>query len=151
MMQHGVIVRLGTGDSGTAGRLFVGELSLRTMELPWRGNLPLVSCIPCGTYTLRRWKSPVKWEKTGGWCLRFDEVPGREDIEAHYGNLAGDVRKGFKSDSTGCVIPGTQVMTFGAQLGVGHSVDAMEMLLGAVGEDDLRLEIVSVCAERFAI
>jgi len=53
------LTRLRQSDQGTEGILTVPELGFAcfTLELPWRGNRPNVSCIPPGTY-------PMAWRVT---------------------------------------------------------------------------------------
>lgn len=71
-------------------------MSFRTLELPWRNNIPEKSCIPKGTYKV----VPRVSEKYGKHFHIFD-VAGRSFILIHYGN--------FVSDSTGCILVGAQL------------------------------------------
>ena len=86
---------------GTFGRLVLGDLTLYTVELPWRDNIQYVSCIPEGVYDLALRDSPVvahtsRNEYKRGW--QICHVPGRTDIMIHPGNTIDDVQ--------GCIAPG---------------------------------------------
>jgi hypothetical protein len=79
---------------GVNGRLFFyGEEICRTLELPWKENKPGISCIPEGSYALRRRFSPRfknHFEILG--------VPGRKYILFHAGNNA-------LKELRGCIAP----------------------------------------------
>lgn len=84
-------------ESGAAvfGRFVIpGGSTLYTLELPWKDNAPDVSCIPAGTYPLRRRFSP----KHGQVLFWIDDVPGRVAAEIHVGNTV--------KDTLGCVLVG---------------------------------------------
>lgn len=88
------ILRLECTPECTIGVLRIGsEVLCATLELPWRGNQPNVSCIPCGVYTARRVNSP-KYGDT--FCIA--DVHGRGHILFHWGN--------FVRDTLGCVLLG---------------------------------------------
>lgn len=97
------IFRIPQGDQGTGGILFCPETGFecKTIELPWKHNQQSISCIPTGTYTVTPFKSP-KYGST----FMITNVEGRSYILFHWGNFAGDVTKGFKSNSKGCIILG---------------------------------------------
>lgn len=72
------------------------------MELPWRNNENDISRIPAGMYFAKREK-----HKKYGYVFRLFDVPKRQGVLfGHIGNYAGDVSKGFKSDSEGCLLAG---------------------------------------------
>lgn len=78
----------------TSGQLFAGDLSLFTLELPWRNNEPSVSCIPAGRYRCviaysNRYKRVMP---------RLLNVPDRDGILIHSGNCEGDTH--------GCILVG---------------------------------------------
>ena len=68
--------------------------SCKTIELPWNGNIPNVSCIPAGTYDTIKYDSPNK-----GMVFLLQNVPGRDSIEIHSGN--------FTKDTHGCILVGS--------------------------------------------
>lgn len=49
----------------------------------------------------------MRWLKSPkfGWVYHVFEVPERSGILIHPGNLAGDISKGLKSHSHGCLLP----------------------------------------------
>jgi hypothetical protein len=137
-MTHGTLVRAASTDAGTFGLLtFPTEgLSFHTAELPWRGNKPGESCIPAGTYQ-------VTWDTAGaviGYLLR--DVPGRGEIQIHVGNWAGDVRKGLRSDSKGCILLGLSRSVLQGQPAVGRSELAIKQLHAFLNRKPWTLTIV---------
>lgn len=73
---------------GTFGTLEVpGTLTVHTMEDDWRDNAPRESCIPAGTYTMRR----TIYHKTGVETFEVVGVPGRSRILIHPANTEEDV------------------------------------------------------------
>jgi len=67
--------------------------SFKSLELPWKGNLKQVSCIPKGKYPLRKISSP-----SHGYCFEVIGVANRTNIQIHSAN--------FFSDLLGCIAPG---------------------------------------------
>ena len=65
----------------------------KTLELPNLDNQQNISCIPRGTYTVRRHISPTFHE-----CFNVCDVPGRTHILIHAGN--------FYTDIKGCILVG---------------------------------------------
>ena len=118
-------------DHGTVGVLRAGDLSLYTIEPPWRDNQPNISCIPRGTYTLLPHLSP-----RFGRCLLVAEVPDRSHILAHAGNVGGDTNKGLHTHTLGCLLPGLARGTLQikgiSQRAVLSSRTAMRHLLAAI-------------------
>jgi len=91
-------------QAGVFGLLEVEELSVVTLELPWRDNQRSISCVPEGTYPLRKRASNVVSRSTGGdygegW--EVCDVPGRDWIMIHVGN--------WLRDTNGCVLPGRRL------------------------------------------
>jgi len=91
-------------DDCTLGRLYCGEFQCMTLELPWLGNEPNISCIPEGDYECVKYTSP----RSGSEVILVLTVEGREAIEIHSGNytrqilgciLVGDSVKWLDSDS----------------------------------------------------
>ena len=68
-------------------------LQLRTLERPWVFNERKISCIPSGTYLVKRYVSPKF-----GQCFKIQDVKGRSDILIHSGNVV--------NDTLGCVLVG---------------------------------------------
>ena len=68
-------------------------LQLQTLERPWVFNERKISCIPSGTYLVKRHISPKF-----GQCFKIQDVKGRSDILIHSGNVV--------NDTLGCVLVG---------------------------------------------
>ena len=83
----------------TTGKLLLVDnktnliLQLQTLERPWIFNERKVSCIPTGTYLVKRHTSPKF-----GQCFKIQDVKGRSDILIHSGNVVGD--------TLGCILVG---------------------------------------------
>ena len=83
----------------TTGKLLLVDnnnnliLQLQTLERPWIFNERKVSCIPPGTYLVKRHISPKF-----GQCFKIQDVKGRSDILIHSGNVV--------ADTIGCVLVG---------------------------------------------
>lgn len=101
-MVRGCLKRVRQADHGTGGELVLTdlksekELILFTVERPWIDNKPFVSCIPLGTYTVKKrdgsnadLKYPEAWEVLG--------VEGRSGILFHIANRPCEVY--------GCIAP----------------------------------------------
>lgn len=96
------------------------------LERPWLDNQHGISCIPAGTYLVRRRWSPKHQANVWG----LIDVPNRDDIEIHPANDARELE--------GCIAPGTEIgevttPAFGDGYGVRHSVDALALLDAAIG------------------
>ncbi|SEM17911.1 hypothetical protein SAMN05216436_102146 [bacterium A37T11] len=87
---------------GTNGRLvYRNNQVCETIELPWRNNKRQVSCIPEGRYRLVR-----KMHYKNGEQLAVQNVPGREAILLHPGNIAFRDLQGCIAPVTKCTAPG---------------------------------------------
>lgn len=88
------LIRVGRTEFATFGILKTdGAPFAVTLELPWRNNLPGLSCIPAGAYVCRRIQSP-KFGNT----FEITNVPMRTHILFHKGNTT--------HDTEGCVLVG---------------------------------------------
>ena len=105
---------------GVFGKLFVaGRGELMTMEDDERANARGVSCIPAGTYKIRRYRSP----KHGYDVFMLVDVPGRNYIEIHPANTEEDVE--------GCIGLGLRygVLTVEDEDAPGHPATAKRAVL----------------------
>lgn len=92
------IVRSIKTDQSIIGELFVGDDKARmcwTLELPWRDNKRMVSCIPEGKYKWRLRDPSPKFDYVH---IAIDGVAGRDNILIHAGNHPDDI--------TGCILAG---------------------------------------------
>lgn len=94
----------------------------KTIELPNKGNVRQIACIPEGVYNVVKIFSPTK-----GACFLIKDVPGRTAIEMHIGNFA----TGKKIDTQGCILPGMRFLDMNGDgaLDVVESTKAMGNLL----------------------
>jgi hypothetical protein len=133
------LTRTDTSDQGTFGILSIDDWWCYTVEPPWRGNKPQVSCIPRGEYRVQPWNSS-RFPQT----YNVMKVPNRAAILKHQGNLAGDASKGYLRHSLGCILVGKKRGWIGKQKAVLLSVVAMRELREKVGRKCFDLEIEGV-------
>lgn len=113
------IARKYQSDLCTSGYLAVdGKVIAYTLELPWRGNKPLISSIPTGAYT-----GTLRYDHADAWRIELVGVPGRSNIQIHIGN--------FTSDIQGCVLVGSEVSPDLCALKAGTSARAYAALKAA--------------------
>jgi hypothetical protein len=83
---------------GTNGKLeYQGKLICKTIELPWKLNDSLVSCVPEGKYFIRK-----RYSAKHKWHLELVEVPNRKFILFHPANNA-------LRELQGCIAPVTKL------------------------------------------
>lgn len=133
--------RHSTGDDGTRGTLAVSdgdeEFTCETLELPWRDNAPMISCIPSGEYECDfNWSNGLR-----RFCYLLRAVPGRSGVRIHSGNYAGDKSKGFKTHVQGCILLGKRAGKVGGQTAVFDSVVAVREFQDFMGEEPFTLRI----------
>ncbi|TQI72269.1 hypothetical protein JM79_3226 [Gramella sp. Hel_I_59] len=98
-MKRLLLERISDDGVQTLGRLFVldnddmSEWDCDTLELPWKRNLQNVSCIPPGTYTVKK-RTSAKFKNH----FHITGVEGRAYILIHAGNYYTEIR--------GCVMVG---------------------------------------------
>ena len=92
------LIRVSHTEDAVFGVLldFIGIPFAVTAELPWKGNLPQISCVPAGEYLCKRIISP-KFGET----FEMQGVENRSHILFHKGNIA-------LQDSKGCILIGEQ-------------------------------------------
>lgn len=163
-MRQAILTRMETCDEGTFGRLDVLDertgavvFSCSTLELPWRGNRRGVSCVPASDKGyLFKWRtdSPKHGECYEEWddpdTAQREDVAGRDNVQIHAANLAGDAEKGYVAQLLGCIAPGLSVVRFRAghkpagdkdQRGVSASKSALEQLVAVLRKETFRLVI----------
>ena len=80
--------------NGTHGTILVDGIPVcETIELPWLNNQRQVSCIPEGSYMLRK-----RFNQKFKWHLALEAVKGRSGILIHPANDA-------KKELLGCIAP----------------------------------------------
>lgn len=127
------LIRMTQTDFATYGRIETEEHEQLcvTLELPWRGNQRGVSCIPAGTYTAVRYRSPKHGVDV--WLLK--NVPGRTMIELHIANLPRDLN--------GCIGVGTAFGAVEGQPGITGSRLAFKRLMKRLeNQSQIQLTVV---------
>ena len=132
-----ILQREDSEEDGVYGTLrFPDGTSLNTLELPWRDNLPRMSCIPPGTYPCSMRKSA-----TFGEAYEVGKVPGRSAVLIHAGNSAGSADKGMKADSQGCILLGMDRGRKGNQKVITASKAAMKLFQEKMGGNPFTLVV----------
>lgn len=114
---------------GTLGELTIHEKGFEavyaTLERPWLGNQAGISCIPTGTYTVRKHVSPSKGE-----CFRLDpeQVAPRTDVLMHIGNYC-------PADTLGCLLVGKGFNGDAKKFMVVSSAAAMREMLARMPDE----------------
>lgn len=86
------LLRVGQSNRGTFGVLRQQEIPFAlTLERPWVDNQANISCIPAGSYTCQRIRSP-KFGDT----FEVTNVPNRSHVLFHKGNTV--------EDTHGCIL-----------------------------------------------
>ena len=98
---HINLQRTSHNPDGTPGLMRVNQWLFSTLEMPWIGNQPKISCIPAGNYIAKIGGAPTF---PNSYLLK--DVPDREGIVIHAGNFAGDKSRGYDSDTKGCILIG---------------------------------------------
>lgn len=94
--KHILLLQRTYGAQGTNGTItYQGEVICHTIELPYRNNIPRISCIPIGQYKLEKRRYPKHGEQIG-----IPIVLGREAILIHAANNAW-------KELQGCIAPVT--------------------------------------------
>lgn len=152
-MKQAILDRTESCDEGTFGWLRVlneltGEVIFQcaSLELPWRDNAPMLSCIPPGRYEFY-WRAD---SPKHGAVYEAKAVPGRSNIQVHAANLAGDESRGYVKQLDGCIAPGKAVVQFRAgnkpagerdQRGVAASRATLAELVAVLGKEPFVLTI----------
>lgn len=99
MLKQVEIRRTLSNDIGTIGELRVdGKFIGYTVERPWDDNKPNVSCIPRGSYALKKCTTGKAMpKKYSGQSYEVQSVPGRSLIKFHIANWPKELQ--------GCIAP----------------------------------------------
>jgi len=130
--------RFESTDQGTIGIWACPEFgySCFCMELPWRDNTPSLSCIPPGEYTVQ-----IRWSRKYKWHYHITNVDGRSWILVHSGNYAGDIKKGYKTHSQGCLLLGKSLGYLNGQRAVLNSRIKVREFFNLMNQETFKLFI----------
>lgn len=137
-LTHLYVTRIEQTDYATYGHLSDDEGRVFTVTL----EPPEPKCIPCGTYQFYRRKSHLD----GGTgkhdydVFELSNVPGRDAIELHIGNVV--------ADTDGCVCVGQSFGTVEGQHGIINSKVAFDRFMATMhGIDSGTLTVVDATTE----
>lgn len=116
----------------TLGWLYADGRSFATLELPWRQNLPNVSCIPAGDYVT----SFLPRSASGKYrnVFHVTSVVGRAGILIHTGNVVAHTR--------GCILIGSKHGTLGGRRSVLGSRLALVSFTSLIERESFLLRIL---------
>lgn len=134
------LLRNPSTDEGTPGVLVSGTGFLcRTIECPNRGNTQDLSCIPRGIY-----KANIIHSNKYGTVYEVKDVLNRTKILIHWGNWAGDVLKGYRTDSKGCILLGDRFMHIFNQNAVAKSKSTYKRFMKHMDNKPFKLIIEDI-------
>jgi|SRR5690606_5370858 len=88
--------------TATHGKVLIdNELIVHTIELPWKNNEKRISCIPEGTYPIRK-----RFSQKFNWHYILENVPNRSLILIHPANNA-------QKELMGCIAPVNRIVKEG--------------------------------------
>ena len=130
--------RINENDEGTGGIFSVPSLkwSCFSLELPDRNNQRNYSRINSGRY-LCKWTQTVKF----GVVPLLQNVEGRDGILIHVLNYAGDIRKGYLSDTEGCIGLGDALSKMKDQKAILNSKMTLSAFEKLIGKQDFYINI----------
>ena len=132
-----IIERGPSTDQGTFGNLSAPNgFTCKVAELPDRDNKTNISRIPAGRYKVVPYTS-----KRFGKVYLIVDVKARTYILTHSGNLAGDVSKGFRTHSHGCILLGKYFGVLNGQRAVMCSRPIVRSFSNLMGDKPFTLEI----------
>lgn len=106
--------------SGTNGKLYHGgKLLCYSIELPWKNNERRISCIPEGSYRLKK-----RYSKKFGEHIEVTEVSGRSLILFHPANNA-------VKELNGCIAPVTEITGQGCGIKSRPAFEKLKALVSA--------------------
>lgn len=141
-MNKGFLEREASTADGTFGTLLCHSrhydlpLLLHTLELPWRENQRNISCIPAGEYAVKA-RSSARF----GLHYILENVPGRDGILIHSGNIAGDRASGLSSHVEGCILVGMSRGCIQQQAAVLSSKVALHRLMTFFNNEEFELTV----------
>jgi hypothetical protein len=137
LVSKATLTRLTTSNDGTFGKFVCDGFSVYSGELPDRGNLPNISCIPKGVYTCH-WTYSPRMKK---FTYELENVKGRTSIRIHSANFVGNPSPPFKKQVNGCITLGLQIGIMDGQKAILQSVTAVRQLETLLDKKDFVLEI----------
>lgn len=131
------LFRINSSNQGTQGIWVTDGFQARTIELPWRDNQQNISCIPANVYICHYRRS-----RKFGDVYMLTDVQSRTWILTHSGNLAGDVLKGYKTHSHGCVLMGAYHGVLCGQKAVLLSKPTLAKFIKFMNKESFKLVVI---------
>jgi len=131
------IFRIRRSNHGSQGILCLGPFNCFSLELPWRGNRRNISCIPPGSYDVQ-----IRISPRYGRIYWVMKVAGRKYILMHSGNWAGDLKKGLKTHTNGCILMGKYRGWLQGQRAVLASRITVRKFMSLLGGSAFKLNII---------
>lgn len=136
------LTRFAYSPMGSFGRLEVDDFECFTVERPWEGNQPNISCIPIGEYPLRLgmyYGGDGQGGRRDYPAYEILDVPGRSLIKIHIANTMDDLK--------GCIGPGQTLGYLEGLWAVTSSTTTLGRFMEAMnGEQEARLVIRNIDA-----
>lgn len=121
-------------DTGfeTLGELSFNDFLCKTLERPWKSNIPFISCVPKGLYDVR-WCFSLKLMQ---FTYQLLNVSNRAGIRLHKGNFFFDV--------DGCILLGDSFADINGdgKMDVTNSTITLAQFVSLMGKKDFQLRIV---------
>lgn len=140
-MRRATLTRLESSEQGTFGTLIVpnGDYNeyFYTGELPWVDNASGKSCIPKGTYQVKK----TIWLKYNKPVYLLQDVAGRQGILIHSANFMGSRDNGLKAQLYGCIALGERLGTMDGQKALLVSSPAVRRFQEMMKWEDFTLEV----------
>ena len=133
------LIRTSTSDHGTEGIFVAPGFACYTLEPPWRDNQRSVSCIPEGEYDV-----VVRYSQKYKHVYWVTEVEDRTYILIHSGNFGGDISKGFKTHTNGCILLGKSKGMLGNQRAILNSRVIVRKFNNLMNFEPFKLEIKGI-------
>jgi len=112
-----------------------------SLELPWRNNAHMISCVPAGVYRAH----VIFYAHMNRNVYELESVPNRTDCLIHPANWAGDVALGFHTDLLGCTGLGYGIGLIAppgkaAQQAILKTVDAIDDFMAIAAHEPIEVE-----------
>ena len=117
----------------TRGHLLVRDTVFYILELPWRDNLPNISCVPTGEYEVVYLPVSSSGKYKNVYLLR--NVPGRGGVLIHNGNIVDHTH--------GCLLIGLSLTTMAGRLAIANSRTALFNFTNLLNQKNFTLQIAN--------
>ena len=133
--------RYRSSSHGTFSRWICNDIGWDSfcLELPWKNNKQSLSCIPDDTYIVK-----IRYSNKYGYVFHLTNVEGRTWILIHSGNYAGDIEKGLKTHSEGCLLLGQKAGILEGQQAILNSRATVKRFMRTMNNQTFKLNIINL-------